>query len=475
VEQPRILGARVAPHNIDAEEAVIACCLIDPEASISACAEAGIKADSFYRPAHQVIYSSIISLNSAGSGIDQIALADYLASKPLGSIPGRERDPDAKMNLLEHVGGHVALNRITSRIESTVHVHLWADIVVEKWRQRLLLQAISKAEESVYTGSAPLSDTVSSLLSSVSSCTASESSTSEFSKDLAPKAITVIEERNASPRRKEGPSTGITKLDQIIDFLPGELIIIAGRPGLGKTSLAVTILNSFAVDGHIPSVMFSLETQNMPLMQKLTFLRARVMASRMRDGILSSSDIVALRRASSEIASANICFDEDSGASVEKIVARSASLAAKWAAQGMALGVVVVDYLQLVGGRAAKGSVREQEVASVSRGLKAMAMKLSVPVIGLAQVGRESEKESRRPRLRDLRESGSLEQDADRVVFIHRQIEKDEQDPYDSGSSPCLQQELIIAKNRNGESGRIIPVTFNRPISRFENFAADSR
>ena len=448
------------PWNLDAEEAIIACCVIDSSMALSACCDAGLKAEAFYRPAHKIVFRMVETMQRNGIGVDQITLADSLSARTLGTEPGYEHGPDAAQNLFEYLGGHTFLNRITSRIESTVHVQHWIAIVVQKWQHRELLRTTLEARQMIFSGETP-ENVSAAIMKRISALTSGSQNSMEEASVTAPRAYQQIEDIRTNPQVAQGITTGLVDVDRVFGtgLHGGQLIVMAGRPGLGKTSLAETALNYISVDCKEAAYFLSLEMSNDDLNQNLIVLRSRVPRCRIIENTVTPKELDRIKKAASEIERAPIIFDDKATLTIDQIRARATSAAAKLAMRGTPLKVIFVDYLQLISSLV-KGN-RTEAVSEISRGLKLLAKSLDVPVIALSQLNREVEKEGRAPRLSDLRESGSIEQDADKVLFIHKENADDHN----------FEQQIIIAKNRGGALG-VVKVIFNRPIVRFENYAA---
>lgn len=447
------------PWNLDAEEAVIACCVIDSCVTLSACCDAGLKADAFYRPAHKIVFRMIETMQRNGVGVDQITLTDALSSRTLGTEPGYERSPDADKNLFEYIGSHAFLNRITSKLESTLHVQHWIAIVVQKWQHRELLQTTLEARQMIFSGEAP-ENVAAAIMKRISALSGGSENSMEEASVTAPRAWQQLEDTRTNPQVAQGVTIGLVDVDRIFGtgLHGGQLIVLAARPSLGKSSLGETALNYISVDCKEAAYYVSLEMPTDEVNQNLIIIRSRVPRCRINENTVTPKELERIKKATDEIARAPIIFDDKATVTIDQIRARATSAAAKLAMRGTPLKVIFVDYLQLISSLV-KGN-RTEAVSEMSRGLKLLAKSLDVPVIAMSQLNREVEKEGRAPRLSDLRESGSIEQDADKVLFIHKEHPDDNN----------FEQQIIVAKNRGGALGSV-KVIFNRPIVRFENFA----
>jgi replicative DNA helicase len=464
-------ASRSAPHNIDAEEALLACCVIDPAETLSLCHEKGLRAEAFYRPAHQILFSVIEAMHEKSVDVDQIALADNLTGRTVGTLPGRERDPDAGKNLFEYIGGHAALNRITSRIESTVHAKLWLEIVFEKWVLRRLIQAATDVVEGCYKNEGGLDDFIDGVEREIFQI--SQDRVREGAEPIAESVdlATQMINRIMSGESSAGVLTGYKDLDKMTFGLhKGEMIVLAARPSMGKTSLAMNIAEYAAIPKHgDPSnvLVFSLEMGADQLAMRMLCRRAHANMRRVRDGTLSKDDLRSITTVAGELKKAPLWIDDVSHVTIVELRAKARRIQSRLKMEGGAgLGLIVIDYLQLVSGHGDSRTPREQQIAEISRGLKGLAKELQLPVLVLSQLNREAEKENREPRLSDLRESGSIEQDADVVLLLAKPKESDDKSSVPSG---VRKVSLIIAKQRNGPVGSV-DLTFVPEYTSFENY-----
>jgi replicative DNA helicase len=464
-----LLLGRSAPHNIDAEEALLACCVIDPAETLSLCHEKGVRPESFYRPAHQIIFQIIEEMQRESVGIDQITLLDRLAGRTVGTMPGREKDPDAGRNLLEHIGGIPALNHITARIESTVHMAHWLDIVVEKHVLRRLISAATSVVENCYTNEGQLDqfiDTVEHEIFQISQDRVSDSA-EHLSKALD--EATILIGKIMAGSTGQGVLTGYKDLDGMTFGLhKGEMIVLAARPSMGKTSLAMNIAEHAVMPRTgegAPTLVFSLEMGADQLAMRMLCRRARVNMKRIRDRMLRDDESRNLTRTANDMKRAPLWIDDAGHVSILELRAKARRMQSRLSRDKQRLGLIVIDYLQLISGTDSRVQ-REQQIAEISRGLKSLAKELEVPVLVLSQLNREAEKENRQPRLSDLRESGSIEQDADVVLLLAKDKESDDKASVPSGTRKV---NLIIAKQRNGPVGTV-DLTFVPEYTSFENF-----
>jgi replicative DNA helicase len=442
---------RSPPHSLEAEEHVIACCLLDGSDTIARCLEARLIADSFYSPANRLIFQIIVELYQKSPPVTLEVLAEELKTR----------------RLLEAVGGFPHLMQVTGKIPTTAHAGYFIDKVREKHLLRELIKTATGAVEQAYSFTGGLEEFVDKVEQELFAVTQDRvSDSAQEIKDSIKEANTVI----AKLLMKKGELTGVTSGFKDLDamtfgFQRQEMIVIAARPSMGKTSFALNIAEAAALPkpgkaDPAPTLIFSLEMSSSQLALRMLCSRARVNIKLLRDGLVGRDgrEVNALGQAAEEFKKAPILIDDSSNLTIMEMRAKARRIYAR-----KKLGLIIVDYLQLVSGTDPRAP-REQQVAEVSRGLKALAKELDLPVIVLSQLNRSSEKENRTPRLSDLRESGSIEQDADVVIMLSRPKDSDEKFQTATGAA-----DLIIAKQRNGPVGDL-KLTFLQEITRFENF-----
>jgi replicative DNA helicase len=447
-------GIRVQPHNIEAEEGLIAACLIDGGRDVlTDCIERKISADCFFKPSHQILYKALIDLYQTGDPIDEILLFEHLK----------------KHGKHEEVGGISAIYEIQNRIETAVHSRYFAKIVHEKYLLRRMIRTSRETIDACYQQQEDIETFVEKIEQAVFEI--SQDRISEGAQSIKVSVDQAVGNINALMNNKQdqGVYSGFRDLDGMTyGFHPGEMIVLAARPSVGKTSLAM----NFAENAILPNgnrnatgvLVFSLEMTSAQLATRLICSRSRVDLKRIRDRVASKSDLNQVTQASMELKDTPLWIDDASNSSILDIRAKARRLHTK-----QQLGLIVIDYLQLIRG-ADPRIPREQQIADISRGVKGMAKELNVPVVVLSQLNRDSERENRNPRLSDLRESGSIEQDADVVLMLHRPKKKEDEDFEPSSQSDDVEHiKLIIAKQRNGPVGEI-DLTFLRKYTRYENF-----
>jgi replicative DNA helicase len=409
-----------------------------------------LRGEEFYRETHRKIFAAMLELSIRQEPIDLITLGDELR----------------KRGDLEAVGGPAYIASLDASVPATANLERYARIVRDKALARRVIEAGHRIAREGYDGILPVEELLDSAQSEVLAIGQARPAS-----ELTPIGPTLIDEYNRievlSEKQSDltGLSTGYADLDRITAGLQSkDLIIIAGRPSMGKTALVMNIVERAAVVDKVPVAVFSLEMGKGQLAVRMLSSEARVDGQRLRTGRLVDSDWPRLAEAADRIVAAPIHLDETGGLTIHEMRAKCMRLKARI----KKLGLVVVDYLQLMRGGLGRGGGegnREQEIAEISRGLKNLAKDLDVPVIALSQLNRSLERrEDKRPQLSDLRESGSLEQDADLICFIYRD-EVYRADSIDKGIA-----EILVAKQRNGPTG-VVRVAFLRDFSRFENLA----
>ena len=441
---------RLPPHSIEAEQGVLGCVLLSPNDNLGVCVErvkAGAKV--FYDLRHRALYELLLDMYDRKEAIDLITVGQQLK--------------DAK--LMEEVGGVAYLAALPDAVPSAANLTYYLDIVREKYILRKTIQTCTDAVSRVYDhegGVDELLDGVERDILGISK--EREESESSSIKDLVHKAISTIEEYHQRQGMLTGISSGFADLDKLTTgWHGGEMIVIAARPSMGKTSLAMNIAESVAMDQKLPVGVFSLEMTAEALVLRMLCSRARVNLRSIREGFLAERDFPKLTGAAGKLANAPLFIDDTPGLSILQLRARARRMA-----QQFDLKLFVIDYLQLLNSTSRKADNRQQEISDISSGVKALAKELDVPVIVLSQLNRELEKDKqRKPRLSDLRESGAIEQDADLVGLLYRPSGGEDDDEPEADAEPI---NLLIAKQRNGPTGEV-PLTFIKGYTRFESAA----
>lgn len=421
---------RQLPQNLEAEQAVLGAILIESSA-INQVMEI-LTADDFYKEAHRKIYNAMIDLDRDNKPIDLLTLFDYLKGNG---------------NLLEEVGESSYLTYLTEIVPATENVSYYAKLVKEKSIIRNLVMAASDIAHQGNEGVSDIDEFIDSAEHKILDIAQNKIKPSFYdSRDLAAKALDIIEQLHARKEMVTGIPTGFERLDYMTSGLQeADLVIVAARPGLGKTSLCLNIAAHAAIDFGASVGIFSLEMTKEQLMLRMLSMKALVSYSNIRSGYIKDEDLECLVKAAEEFSHAKLYIDDTPAISVLEIRAK-----ARRQKRDKGLDLIIVDYLQLMRGTR-RTETREREIAEISGSLKALAKELRVPVIAVSQLSRQTEARSdRRPQLADLRESGAIEQDADLVLFIHRADAYRKTPEEKDGIA-----ELIIGKQRNGPTGTV--------------------
>ncbi|MCG8591656.1 MAG: replicative DNA helicase [Proteobacteria bacterium] len=439
------LAGRVPPQDVGAEKAVLSSILLDNDAIHNVYTE--VKPEDFYHPAHQILYRAMVSLKDANEPVDLTTLADHLTTS----------------KQLDAVGGPVALAELVDYESTAANVLHHARIVADKATKRSLIHVATEIAELGYdqVGDADeLLDSAESKIFALSQDKA-KSTLSRLDEELHG-AVDFVEHLMAQGGELTGVATGFKDFDEMTGGLqPGDLIILAARPSMGKTALALNVARNAAVDHGKKVAVFSLEMTTRSLVLRLLAAEAQFDMTSFRRGFVPSTAYAKITAAANDLSGADIMIDDSSSATILEIRAKCRRMHAQHG-----LDLVVVDYLQLARGDTRVDS-REQEISEISRGLKGLAKELQVPVMALSQLNRgpESRKaEDKRPILADLRESGAIEQDADLIGFIYRDIVYNP----DTEDENCA--ELIIRKQRNGPVGTV-KLTFEGQFARFSDYS----
>lgn len=448
-------ATRVHPHSIECEQALLACCIFEGgQESLTACIEAKIESVSFYKPAHQIIFQTFIELYQEGVPIDEIIVCDRLKSK----------------GHLEIVGGYNYVNEITNRIQTPVHLPHYLYRVRDLALIRRLIRASTQTIEQAYASQENIEQFLESVEQEIFKISEGRiSETAKPLKDSIDGATALVNKMIENRGALTGISTGFADLDKITSGLhPQEMIVIAARPSMGKTSIALNIAEAAIMANDrgktpVPTLLFSLEMSAEQLAMRLLCSYGRVDMQKLRDGFLDKQAKTNLGNSAKVLKNAPLWIDDSGHITMLEMRAKARRLHAQ-----KGLGLIIIDYLQLVAVTDSR-MPREQQISEISRGIKSMAKELNVPVIVAAQLNRESEKEKRQPRLSDLRESGAIEQDADLVLLISRKKDFDQQQEDIANVVP---RDLIVAKQRNGSTGTV-PLIYNKRLTRFENYSSE--
>ena len=441
---------RTPPQNIAAEQSVLGGMLLSKDA-IADVVEV-LRPTDFYRPAHQIVCEAVLDLYGRGEPADAITVSAELI----------------RTGQIARVGGAAYLHTLMASVPTAANAGYYAEIVAEQAVLRRLVEAGTRIVQMGYGAASGASDIVGTVDDVVDRAQAEVYDVTErrsaedyiVIEKLLEGTLDEIERISASGGVGTGIPTGFAELDQITNGLhPGQMITVAGRPGSGKSTLALDFARSAAVKNNQPTAIFSLEMGRLEIMMRLFSAEARVLLKNMRSGMMSDEDWTRMARRSGELASAPLYIDDSPNLTMMEIRAKARRLK-----QRHDLKLVVIDYLQLMtSGKRVES--RQQEVSEFSRAIKLMAKELEVPVIALSQLNRLSEQRTdKKPMLSDLRESGSIEQDSDVVLLVHRE------DMYERESPRAGEADLILAKHRNGPTG-LVTVAFQGHYSRFVDMA----
>jgi replicative DNA helicase len=437
---------RVPPHDLDAERSVLSALLLDPRAFHDVSLEVGT--DDFYHPAHQTLYRGMLAIHEEGRPVDLITLSEQLNSR----------------KQLDQIGGTVFLAEVADFAATAANVTHHAKLVRDKAVKRRLAAVAAEIVESAFEdqgGAGELLDFAESRVFEVSK--AQSRSSFQSLHDEMPGTFDYVEAIMNRGGELTGIPSGFRDLDQMTGGLQaGELIVIAARPSMGKTAFALNIARNAAVDHGKKVAVFSLEMTTRSLIIRLLSSEAAIDFSSLRKGFLPMTDYRRLQTAADKLTAAEVWIDDSGSLDILEVKAKSRRLDAEHG-----LDLVILDYLQLAHAEGHR-SRKDLEIAEISKGLKALAKELDIPVIALSQLNRGPEQrdpDKRRPMMGDLRESGAIEQDADVIAFIYRDV------VYNKETDDPRLAEIIIEKQRNGPTGTV-KLDFEGRFARFSNRAA---
>lgn len=436
---------RMPPASVEAEQAVLGAMLLKPDAVTTAAEE--LTADDFYRETHRLIFEAMMDLKERTEPVDLVTLTEQLK----------------KADKLTKIGGIPALSLIANSVPTAANVQYHARIVREKAQLRSLIHAATEIAGAAYEDAEDVEDIMDSAEKRIL-----EVASGKRSKDFVPlqdillNTLEQIEARYSNKGSITGLPTGFTELDHLTAGLQkSDLILVAARPSMGKTAFTLNIAAHVVLRAKEPVAFFSLEMSKEQLVQRLICSEGRIDSQRLRVGELEDKEWGDLIDTANRLSAAPLYIDDTPGITVMELRSKARRLKAE---QGLSL--IIIDYLQLMQGRTSKsGDNRQQEISEISRSLKALARELNVPVVALSQLSRSVEsRQIKRPMLSDLRESGSLEQDADIVMFLYRE------DYYDPDTENKNITEVIIAKHRNGPVDTV-ELTFLKQFTKFGNLS----
>ena len=444
---------RVLPHNVEAEASILGGIILRNEVLTHLDT---IEVEDFYDNRHKVVFQAIRNLEAAARPVDVVTLENEIE----------------KAGKLDAIGGVAFLGELTLRVPTVDNVVAYAEIVTDKHQARKLMLAAGEISERGYEDNLEVRDYLDDAEAKIFEVTQRrDKSGPEPLKSLVKKVFSSLDERFKSEGGITGVPTGFADLDsRTAGLQPTELVILAARPAMGKTSFAMSLAQNAATAGGWPCLVFSLEMSSTQLAERMLCSEARVDSSALRRGQLQRQDMTNLTYAAASLSKAPILIDDTPALSLRELRARARRFRSNKELFGdKKFGLILIDYLQLMRGspQAAKAS-REQEISEISRGLKALAKELHCPVLALSQLNRSLEQRTdKRPQLSDLRESGAIEQDADVILFIYRDVvyNKEAENPHIA--------EVIIGKNRHGATGTV-ETHFEGRYTRFENLSQRS-
>jgi replicative DNA helicase len=439
------LSPRAIPADHEAERAVLGAILLDHEALYKVSDK--IQPHSFDLPRHRILYEAYLALIDRQQAITLISLRNYL----------QEQD------VLEKVGGVGFLAEVADAVPTAAHIETHAEVLREKGLARALIRTCEEIAYTGYQGGEPAAELLERAEREVLSIAMGNIS-GRFSDLESEIPGTMQYIRRVQAGEITGVPTGFTDLDDMTGgFEGGDLVVLAARPSMGKTALALCMARNVARDGRCIAI-FSLEMTTRQLVLRMLMAEAQLDLKRFHKGVLGERDMRSLANAAQALEGAKIYIDDSGLVTMSDIAAKSRRLDRE-----QKLSFMIVDYIQLIGSRSQRDRSREQEVAEVSRTLKLLAKELDIPILALSQLSRRpEERPNKRPHLADLRESGAIEQDADRVMFIYRD------EVYDENSPDVGVAELILAKQRNGPTGTV-RLKFDKEYARFGNLARDGQ
>ncbi|MBN2806953.1 MAG: replicative DNA helicase [Prolixibacteraceae bacterium] len=436
---------KIPPQAVDVEEAVLGALMLERDAFVGVADV--LTEDCFYKEEHREIFKVIKELSLKDHPVDLLIVTQELKNR----------------DLLDKVGGPLYITQLTSQVASAAHLEFHARIIAQKYIQRELIRSCSEIQSNAYDNTKDVDELINEAESAIFRI--SEGNIKKETQPIKPilkEAVILIEEASKRADGLSGIPSGFTKVDRITaGWQKTDLIIIAARPAMGKTAFVLSMTRNMAVDWKKPVAMFSLEMSSIQLVNRLIAAESELGSEKIKKGSLVGDDWNKLNAAIQVLDEAPIFVDDTPALSIFEFRAKARRLKMQHD-----IGIILVDYLQLMtAGNDNRGS-REQEVSMISRSLKAIAKELDVPIIALSQLNRSVEsREGRRPQLSDLRESGAIEQDADMVIFIHRPeyygITEDE-----NNHSLRNVAEIIIAKHRNGAVGDV-RLTFRKELAKF--------
>ena len=438
IEYNEIFGGKIPPSDLETEEVVLGALLIEPNALATVIDI--LQPEVFYKEAHQRIFAAILALYPIGEPIDVITVTNYLR----------------KNGEIDFIGGPAYIAQLTDRVISAANIEYHARILIEKYIQRKLIEISNNIITEAYDATSDAFDILNEAENALFQI--NEQNLRRSFRSM-PSVLQVVREQIETAYKNQGEYTGVVTgyyhLDQLTGGLqPSDLIIIAARPGMGKTAFALSMARNMAVEFGLPIAFFSLEMTAPQLVIRILSAQTQISSERIRKGELDDMEWMNLNEAMNKLSNVKLFLDDTPALSIFELRAKARRLK-----QAYDIQAIYIDYLQLMTAKIDRNSNREQEIASISRALKALAKELNIPVIALSQLSRDVEKRSgtKRPQLSDLRESGAIEQDADIVIGIYRPeyYMKEEQVDEDKLAAVKNKAEIILLKHRNGPLGTV--------------------
>lgn len=435
---------KIPPYSAEAERGTLGAILLDNR-SINRAIEM-ISSGDFYEARNRIIYETMLAISDRGEPIDLVTLTDELR----------------RSEKIEKSGGITYIGALTEAVPTSKHIDTYARIIRDKSLLRALISVSGEISARAYEDPADVEEFLDEAEAAIFEIAGKKITPSYYSlHELIPEAVKEIERWQKKEGGIPGVPSGFKELDELTaGFQNSDLIILAGRPGMGKTSLALNIARNAAIDSEIPVAVFSLEMSRNQVALRFFCAEAHLNSRDIRRGFIHKEDWAKLLIAANLLRDTNIYIDDTPAISVLEMKAKTRRLVAEHK-----VGLVVVDYLQLMRGRQTRDGSREQEIADISRSLKGLAKELNIPVIALSQLNRAVEtREDKRPRLSDLRESGAIEQDADLIMFLYREKKYNKETDLENVA------ELNIGKHRNGPE-ETIKLVFIEQFARFEEYS----
>lgn len=465
--QPRSLqqrGAaaldRLPPHDLQMEMGVLGCCLLSPHECLNECITQlkSVGKEAFYNLRHQEIYQTLVTMRESNAPIDLITIRENLMTR----------------QMLDQVGGIAYISQIQDGVPSAANLSWYLEKVKEKFVLRRMIETCTGVVGRIYEFEGDVDSLLDETEKEILAVGNIRRSVDEIqsSKELVQESINEIEKLFNRKGALGGLPTGFPDLDRMTDGLHGgDMVVIAARPSMGKTSMALNIAEHVVLESKVPVGIFSLEMSALSLMMRMKCSVARVNLRKIQDGFMSEGDFPRLMSAAGKLSKAPLHIDATAGLSIMQLRARARRMAQKYG-----IKLFIIDYLQLLHTTNKRAKNRQEEIADISSGIKQLAKELNVPIIVLAQLSRDIEKDNkgkkkRKPRMSDLRESGAIEQDADLVGILYNpNATEDEDESEAQDQAEALEVNLLIAKQRNGPTGTI-KTSFLKPFCRFESAA----